>query len=100
MSEKVSRKLRVGCGQYDWHFNRTDRWRVRQLDITIAAMEVLADGDHIDMWGWTWALERPWARVGAALALLPRHPRLESVRQALKRLQSAPPIQPSSRCTP
>jgi len=85
MSEKASRRLRVGCGRYDWHFSCTDRWRVRQLDIRIDAMEVLTDSDHIDVWGWTWALERPWTRVSAALALLPKHPQLESVRQALKR---------------
>jgi len=88
MSEKTSRKPRIGCGQYDWHFACTDRWRVRRLDITIAAMEVLDDGDRVDLWGWTWALERPWARLDAALALLPRHPQLESVRQAITR---APP---------
>jgi hypothetical protein len=83
MSEKTSRSLRVGCGHYDWHFGCTDRWRVRRLDITITAMEVLDDGDRVDVWGWVWALERPWTRPDAALALLPRHPQLESIRQAL-----------------
>jgi hypothetical protein len=83
MSEKSSRKLRIGCGHYDWHFACTDRWRIRRLQITIAAMEVLDDGHRTALWGWTWALERPWARKDAALELLPRDPRLESVRKAM-----------------
>lgn len=83
MSEKASRRLRIGCGRYDWHFAHSDRWRITQLDISIDAMEVLPDGERVDLWGWVWALERPWTRTDAALALLPKDPRLDAVRQAL-----------------
>lgn len=83
MSDKESGKVRVGCGRYDWHFVRRDRWLVDRLHISIAAMVVLPGQELDPVMGWATRLPYPWTGNERALAEMPRLAELEPVRNYL-----------------
>jgi len=47
MSEKASGSVRVGCGHYDWSFERNEPYLVDGLAITIRMMENGGTADRI-----------------------------------------------------
>jgi hypothetical protein len=85
MSEKASGKARVGCGRYDWEFGWRDRWLVRRLRITIAAMQVLPADLLPAMLRWIHGLGYPWTNNEMVLAHMPEEPDLAPVRDYLGR---------------
>src|SRR5437868_5619987 len=58
MSEKQSHSVRVGCGRYDWSF--TDNSRVRDLVITVDAMELLPAQTLQPVMSWVSSLPYTW----------------------------------------
>lgn len=85
MSSKNDGSLRVGCGRYDWSFERVGR-RVLALDITIEAMEVAAC-DIAPVMDWANAQPWPWCARSALRVGAPPQDELQAV---LDRLQVPP----------
>ncbi len=72
MTEKASRSVRVGCGQYGWTFAGHPDLRVTRLVITIEQMVVLAPAYATDVMRSLRLLDYPWTsadRVTRALCL-------------------------------
>ena len=85
MSEKATGNTRVGCGQYDWRFQRQAPHLVDRLVITIEAMQVLPP-DHLQtVLDWLLALPYPWCSANAACSSAPRIDSLEPVFRYLGR---------------
>jgi hypothetical protein len=84
MTEKASRNVRVGCGQYEWKFAGHPDLRVTRLVITIEQMVVLAPTYATDVILSLRLLDYPWTsadRVTRALSL----DELKSVKRHLAR---------------
>lgn len=79
MTEKASGQVRVGWGRYDWLFQPRPH-RVRQLTITIEAMETLPAETMLAVFGWVTRLPYPWLHR-SALADMPAIPGLEALRR-------------------
>ena len=71
MSEKDSGNVRVGCGRYDWQFERDLSGLAERLTITIEAMEVLPPSQLVPVLGWLERLAYPWSSASAAIASAP-----------------------------
>ena len=71
MSEKRSRQVRVGCGQYDWTFDAAHHGLASHLVITIEAMQILPPLDWDPISAWLERMEYPWSSAGAVLASAP-----------------------------
>lgn len=84
MTEKASGNVRVGCGRYDWRF-QAEPHRVRELVITIEAMETLAPATAAAVLGWLTALPYPWADRSAICAGAPALAELAPVLAYLNR---------------
>lgn len=82
MSEKESGAVRIGCGRYDWVFDRASH-QVQALTITIAAMEILATDTLTPVIDWAASLPYPWCGIEAAAAVAPPIPGVLRVLQAL-----------------
>lgn len=67
MSDKDSHDVKVGCGQYDWHFNLSTGLAER-LQISIAHMEVLPPDRLADVMGWVSGVKHPWCAAQALAA--------------------------------
>lgn len=61
MSEKNSKTVRVGCGQYDWTFEAASTGLATNLVITIEAMQVLPPESLESTYQWMAKLEYPWS---------------------------------------
>jgi hypothetical protein len=85
MSEKESRRVRVGCGRYDWRFQPHDPCLVDRLTITIDLMESLAPSSLPSVMGWLARLPYPWCATDAALAGIPSLEGLSPIRRVLAR---------------
>jgi hypothetical protein len=83
MSEKDSRRVRVGCGRYDWLFR--SQGLVERLTITIHLMESLAPSRLASLTNWLSRLPYPWCAAPAALADIPSIEELHTIRQSLAR---------------
>jgi hypothetical protein len=83
MTEKSNGSVRVGCGSYEWTFSHDDRWLVRSLHITIAAMAVLPKDMLDPVFHWAGRMPYPWCSNEQALVELPRHALLAPVRDYL-----------------
>jgi hypothetical protein len=71
MTDKASRSARVGCGRYDWQFERTPQVRVRNLAITIEVMLVLPPHTTSAVLGWLARLDYPWESARSIVRGLP-----------------------------
>lgn len=60
LSEKENGNVRVGCGRYDWSFGQNPRGLATQLNITIAAMQVLPPSQFAPVFDWLATLGYPW----------------------------------------
>jgi hypothetical protein len=85
MSEKDSRRVRVGYGRYDWLFQSQSQCLVERLTITIDLMESLASSCLISVTTWLSRLPYPWCTAQAALAGIPTLEELHPIRQTLAR---------------
>jgi hypothetical protein len=81
MSEKASNDTRVGCGRYDWSFQREAPHLVNRLVITIEAMQVLPADRLPHVLNWLLTLPYPWCSANAAYASAPV---IESLAPVLK----------------
>jgi hypothetical protein len=83
MSEKETRRLRVGCGRYNWFFQSTQPRLVDRLSITIDVMEALPPGYLVPVMNWLSHLPYPWCPAAVALEFAPSSGALGSIRQYL-----------------
>jgi len=88
MSTKATRQLRIGCGNYHWHFDGTGK--VARLVITIEVMKILPGEQLGDAMRWLSALPYPWCRPTDAARAIPAHPDLSDISAYLKRAASIP----------
>ena len=87
MTDKATGSVRVGCGSYVWTFTGSGQaLRVKGLEITIEAMEVLA-AEHAEavLDDWLGHLPYPWCGASAALEAAPALPALAPVLDYLKK---------------
>ena len=85
MSEKESRRVRVGCGRYDWGFQSHGQHLVERLTITIDLMEALAPSRLASVMNWLSRLPYPWCTAQAALAGIPVLEEIHPIRHNLAR---------------
>lgn len=71
MSAKDGGAIRVGCGQYNWHFSPGDDKRVRKLAIDIEVMCVLPAETSEPIMHWLAALPYPWCSIAQAYESIP-----------------------------
>jgi len=74
MSEKESRRVRVGCGRYDWHLAKDAAWRANSLTITIRSMESMDAGLLAPVMAWLPRLPYPWCPAATSSARIARAP--------------------------
>lgn len=82
MTEKETRAVRVGCGQYHWRF-APDSGLSQELTIVIDTMQTLPAADTAAVMTWADSLPWPWCQSEQMLAAAPPIP---SVRSVLKML--------------
>jgi len=85
MSEKANGSMRVGCGRYDWSFQREAPHLVERLVITIEAMQVLPADLSPTVFNWLLALPYPWCPASAARVSAPGIESLAPVLQYIGR---------------
>jgi hypothetical protein len=83
MSEKDTRKVRVGCGRYGWQFQSDGQRLVERLTITIRLMESLDPACLDPVMNWLGELPYPWCAARDAWASIPQLEGLATVRQYL-----------------
>lgn len=71
MTEKESKAVRVGCGQYEWAFQRNPDLHVTELINTIEAMLILDAAMTIEVMRWVRQLDYPWTSSAAVTRKLP-----------------------------
>jgi hypothetical protein len=98
MSERRTGAVRVGCGTYDWSFEKAAPHRVQGLRITIETMLTLpaATLDAV-LTGWLSTLPYPWCPPRSAVASAPRLAGLEPVLRRLSPTGSRPGTHPAPR---
>lgn len=88
MSKKDTRQLRIGCGNYDWHFDGAGK--VARLVITIEVMKVLPGEGLGDAVRWLSALPYPWCRPADAARGIPAHEDFAEIAAYLKQAGPIP----------
>ena len=76
--------MRVGCGQYDWHFVREPSLLADLLCITIDEMLVLDSGLAPDILNWASELPYPWCAAEAVLETMPGLEQLVPIRKLVE----------------
>jgi len=79
MSVKDTGEVRVGCGRYEWHFQREAPFLVSHLKITIEAMQLLPPDALDAVMRWVGQMPYPWASQQAVVAGAPALPELQPV---------------------
>ena len=69
MTEKESKAVRVGCGRYDWAFQREPQLCVTELIITIEVMLILDAAMTGEMMRWVGQLDYPWSSAAAVTCM-------------------------------
>ena len=85
MSEKDSRLVRVGCGRYDWLFQRDGPGLADRLTITIDLMQSLAPIYLAPVMNWLSQIPYPWCSPERALRDAPTLDELQPIREYLAR---------------
>ncbi len=89
MSEKTNRQVRVGCGWYDWTFEK-DSYLAEQLTITIEIMQSLSPKYLATVMNWISDLPYPWCSVEQMLREWPDLKELEKVQEYVSRQKTTP----------
>ena len=71
MVEKESKNIKVGSGNYYWHFNLDNLLQVNALKIEIDDMVVLPSDLSRQLFTWTNSLSYPWCDSSSALKNMP-----------------------------
>ena len=79
MSVKDSGEVRVGCGRYEWRFERETPFLVSHLGITIEAMQLLPPDALGPVMHWIGQLPYPWCSPHAVAASAPGHAELRPI---------------------
>lgn len=82
MSEKLTRDLRIGCGRYDWKFDRRNS-KIQSLTITIDLMETATVSSLVPVLEWVSGLSYPWCELSV---ITKEQPNIPSVQLVVKRL--------------
>ena len=85
MTERSTRKVRVGCGTYAWTFEPHAPHVASRLAITIEAMQVLPHSEFEPVFAWLGALSYPWSSAASALQGIPRSELLSPIAAFLGR---------------
>jgi len=85
MSVKTTGQLRVGCGRYDWDFNKDGK--VGRLVINIDVMKVLSGTELDAVMSWLSSLPYPWCSPSQALSSFPMRAELSEIEDHLKQVQ-------------
>ncbi len=93
MSLKDGGQLRVGCGRYEWSFQREAPHLVQGLRISIGVMKVLPASSLDVVVDWLAQLPYPWCPAAVALDTAPDLPALRPVLNYLGRRRSDAPLQ-------
>lgn len=80
MTEKVSGSFRVGCGEYQWRFEKDGLCLADHLTIVINYMIVLLEETKPEVMCWFHQLPYPWAVSTDVLASMPDTPLLSEFR--------------------
>lgn len=91
MTEKASRRVRIGCGRYDWTFQREPHLAT-SLVITIDTMLDLPADTEASIFSWITALPYPWTDPRQIVQSAPPIEALAPVMQWLRRDQSPSPV--------
>jgi len=89
MTEKANGQMRVGCGRYDWTFQREPHLASR-LQITIETMLTLPAHDSPIVLEWLTGLPYPWTDAQQVVAAAPAIEALAPVLQWIRRNDPAP----------
>lgn len=99
MTDKATRRVRVGAGRYAWHFrHEANAWWIDYLGIEIAAMEILPAADMPMIDTWLRSVGYPWACPEVALTCMPASATLDAVRDCLR--HAIAPASQESRAQP
>jgi len=79
MSEKANGNVRVGCGRYDWSFQREAPHLVERFVITIEAMPVLPASQLPTVMDWLSTLPYPWCSPDRVRADVPAIASLDAI---------------------
>jgi hypothetical protein len=90
MSARSDGQIRVGCGRYDWYFDRDGF--VEKLVVAIEVMKVLPAQELSASMNWLSALSYPWCSVGEMLRGMPASDGLAAIKGYL---QQAGPLVPA-----
>ncbi|WP_020407195.1 hypothetical protein [Hahella ganghwensis] len=82
MSEKPNRQIRIGCGGYDWTFQR-ETSLAEHLTITIEDMQVMPPESLKGFIDGVSVLPYPWCPTEQILSEWPQSAELENIRQYL-----------------
>ncbi len=84
MTEKASGQVRLGCGRYDWTFQREPHL-ASKLVITIETMLTLPARDSEPVLEWLTGLPYPWTNATQVVAAAPAIEELAPVLQWIRR---------------
>ncbi|PVY93098.1 hypothetical protein C8C95_3983 [Acidovorax sp. 99] len=89
MTEKDSRAVRLGCGQYHWRFAPASRL-AQELSIVVSTMQTLPPSDIHVVMPWIAALDRPWCGMDQVMATAPSIPAVRTMLEELDRVPRPP----------
>ncbi|WJR74904.1 hypothetical protein [Bradyrhizobium sp. NP1] len=84
MSDKATGSVRVGCGDYDWSFQRAQPALAEALVISIATMKALPPETLAPVMAWLSGLPYPWCPAAVALETMPGLAELAEIRAFVK----------------
>ena len=88
MSTKATRQLRIGCGNYGWHFDGAGK--VSKLVINIEVMKIRLGEALGGAMRWLSALPYPWCRPTDAVRAIPANRDLADIAAYLKQAGPTP----------
>ena len=83
MNARQDGTVRVGVGQYDWHFGSDDDSRVKKLVIALELMFVLPASESVPIMQWLAALPYPWCSNIQACESIPAIDALRPIKRFL-----------------
>ena len=87
MSERAGGSVRVGCGRYEWSFERNEPYLIDGLAITIKMMKVLPSEYLRPVMDWLPGLPYPWCPASEAAKGMPDLAALEEVRKFIDQIR-------------
>ena len=92
MNAKQDGTVRVGCGQYDWHFGIDGDSRLKKLGIVLEIMFVLPAEQSKPILPLLAALLYPWCSYHQAYESIPSIDALRPIKRFLRRIEENKPV--------